>query len=378
VPTTSYWLEEPADAFAPPADVGPVDVAIIGGGVTGCSCALTLASRGVSVRVYEARTVAGGASGRNGGFALRGTAEPYDRARDRLGRETARALWELTERTLERLEELAGDSFRRSGSVRLAADLAERGALERELEALHEDGFDAEWARDLPRPLDRIFPAAIVHPPDGALHPARWVRRLASRAASAGAQVVEGVRVGVHEVDADAVVVAADGLVSRVLPEVADILWPVRGQVLVTEPLPDQVFRRPHYARGGFDYWQQLPDGRLVVGGRRDASVETENTADEGTTAAVQERIESLVVDLLGRLPEITHRWAGIWGTTPDLLPLVGRVSGREGVWVAGGYAGHGNVLGLACGDAVARAVLGDAVPEIAPFEPDRLLERSR
>jgi gamma-glutamylputrescine oxidase len=51
---------------------GPVDVAIVGGGVTGCACALTLAERGQRVRVYEAREIAGGASGRKGGFALRG------------------------------------------------------------------------------------------------------------------------------------------------------------------------------------------------------------------------------------------------------------------------------------------------------------------
>src|SRR4051794_41840579 len=67
--TTSYWLEEPADAFPARAMRGRVEAAVIGGGVTGCSCALTLARHGVSVRVYEARTIAGGASGRQGGFA---------------------------------------------------------------------------------------------------------------------------------------------------------------------------------------------------------------------------------------------------------------------------------------------------------------------
>ncbi len=60
---------------------------MIGGGVTGCSCALTLASNGVRVRLHEAREIAGGASGRNGGFALRGATVPYDRARAELGTE---------------------------------------------------------------------------------------------------------------------------------------------------------------------------------------------------------------------------------------------------------------------------------------------------
>ena len=66
----------------------------------------------------------------------------------------------------------------------------------------------------------------------------------------------------------------------------------------------------------------------------------------------------------------MTDRWAGIWGTTPDLMPLVGEV--RDGVWVAGGYSGHGNALGLACGDLVARAILGEHLPELGIFDPSR------
>ena len=68
----------------------------------------------------------------------------------------------------------------------------------------------------------------------------------------------------------------------------------------------------------------------------------------------------------------MTHRWAGIWGTTPDLMPLVGAVPGREGVWIAGGYSGHGNALGFACGDLVARAILGERPPELELFDPSR------
>jgi gamma-glutamylputrescine oxidase len=66
-------------------------VAIVGGGVTGCACALALAQAGNRVRVYEAREIAGGASGRNGGFALRGGALAYDVARRELGAESGPA-----------------------------------------------------------------------------------------------------------------------------------------------------------------------------------------------------------------------------------------------------------------------------------------------
>jgi len=376
VTTTPYWLEEPAPALPRSDPVVRAEVIVVGAGVTGCACALRLAERGVRVRLHDARTVAGGASGRNGGFALRGAAMPYDEAVAQLGREQARRLMALTEAGLERLEGLAGNAFRRLGSLRLAADAAEFAALGAEHEALVADGFVAEWLERLPDALARLYCGAILHPGDGAIQPARWVRRLAGLAAAAGATVIEQspVDVDVAARAADAVVVATDGFTSTALPELAELVRPTRGQVLVTGPLPQLRYGRPHYARRGFDYWQQLPDGRLVLGGRRDASFEEEWTAVEETTQAVQGPLEHLARDLAGAPVEITHRWAGIWGTTPDLLPLAGRVPGRERTWVAAGYSGHGNVLGLVCGSLVADAVAGDEVPDLALFDPERFV----
>jgi glycine/D-amino acid oxidase-like deaminating enzyme len=374
-PTPSYWLaeaHEPLNA-GPIARAGEVDVVIVGGGVTGCSCALSLAERGLRVRLLEAREIAGGASGRNGGFALRGGAMPYDEARSALGADRARLLWELSERAIDRLEELAGDACRRVGSLRLSQGAAEAEALERELEALHADGFAVDWVDPLPPALERLFSAAILHPGDAAMQPARWVRRLAAHAVAAGAEIREHQAAHLDELDAPAVVVAVDALSGDLLPELAGMVAPQRGQMLVTEPLRELVFERPHYAREGYDYWQQLPDGRLVVGGRRDVSFATEATAVEETTELIQRELDTFVVELLGELPAITHRWAGVWGETADRLPLVGRLPTRDRVWIAGGYSGHGNVLGLACGDLLARAILGDSPPELELFDPARL-----
>lgn len=326
------------------------------------------------VRVHEARTVAGGASGRNGGFALRGAAVPYDRAVASLGRTGARRLMELSEAGLDRLEALAGDAFRRVGSLRLADDDAERQALRSEHDALAADGFAVEWVDELPAPLDGRYRGAILHPTDGAIHPARWVRRLAAHAARSGAEIAERATITVDDAaaHADAVVVAVDGLTGTLLPELAAAVAPTRGQVLVTEPLAALRYLRPHYARGGYDYWHQLPDGRLVLGGRRDASLATEATAVEATTPLIQSLLEELAHALTGEELRITHRWSGIWGTTPDALPLAGRLPGRDRVWIAAGYSGHGNVLGLVCGSLVADALLGREHEMPASFDPAR------
>ena len=151
-------------------------------------------------------------------------------------------------------------------------------------------------------------------------------------------------------------------------------MWPARGQVLTTEPLEERLFDYPHYARHGFDYWQQLTDGRIVLGGFRDFSILTEMTDEETTTEPIQHALDAFLVELLGRMPEVTHRWAGIFGLTQDLLPLVGAVPGSPGTWVAAGYSGHGNVLGFMCGELIAAAVLGAQDPLLELFSPARLL----
>jgi D-amino-acid dehydrogenase len=57
-----------------------------------------------------------------------------------------------------------------------------------------------------------------------------------------------------------------------------------------------------------------------------------------------------------------------------DFVPVVGQVPGADGLWMAGGYSGHGNVLGFGCGRLVARAIIGDRDPLLDAFEPARLL----
>jgi gamma-glutamylputrescine oxidase len=225
------------------------------------------------------------------------------------------------------------------------------------------------------RAARRPLPAALFHPPDGVLQPARFVRGLARRAAEAGVEIRERTRLDrVGDANAGTVVVATDGYPSGLLGQLEGLVVPTRGQVVATEPIAERWFDVPHYGRHGFDYWHQTPDGRIVAGGFRDVSLQDEFTADEVTTRAVQEKLEEFVASLAGRPLRIDHRWAGIFGLVFDFLPVVGPVPGHAGLWVAGGYSGHGNVLGFACGRLVARAILGKRDALLDLFEPVRLL----
>ncbi len=144
--------------------------------------------------------------------------------------------------------------------------------------------------------------------------------------------------------------IATDGYGTGLLPELDAAITPTRGQVVATEPLEEVLYPFPHYARHGYDYWHQLPDRRLVFGGHRDSSLDTEWTDVEETTSVVQGHIDDAIEGLFGYRPAVAARWSGVWGTTTDDRPLVGELPGRPGVWVAAGYCGHGNVMGLMCG----------------------------
>jgi gamma-glutamylputrescine oxidase len=370
--TTPFWLDEPYEPRAPlPGDV-EVEACVIGAGVGGLSCARSLATRGVDTIVLERDTVAGGASGRNGGFLLAGMAAFYHDARERYGAEQARDTYARTLAAQQEIYELAaelgtGDAVRRTGLLRVSASEEEADDVRRQVAALHADGFPGELVeRDgLPVALRRSFHNACLTEHDGALQPARWIRALARAAEQAGARIHE--RTEVHgPVQAGAVdttagtvrarhlIVAADGALAALIPGV-----PVRARrlhMLATEPLPERLVDCPVYARFGYEYFQQPRDGRLLAGGFSDLDGEGSYTdRDEGSTA-VWERIGRYLADDLGVEAPITHRWVGTVGYSEDGLPVVGE---RDGVYVAGGYSGHGNVLGYLAGQQLAALIAG-------------------
>src|SRR5215813_9885011 len=108
--SVSYWQAEATSAAPRPLDARiTADVAIVGAGITGVALALWLARVGPRPVVLEAREIAAGASGRNGGFLLGGTAETYAAARERYGAERARRIWAYSAANNAQAVELAGE-----------------------------------------------------------------------------------------------------------------------------------------------------------------------------------------------------------------------------------------------------------------------------
>ena len=388
-----YWLDEPYERR--PALEGHVEAeaCVIGAGVGGLSCALALARAGVDTIVLERDTVAGGASGRNGGFLLAGVAPFYSEARELYGRERARRMYAATleaQRDMYALaDELgAGDSMRRVGLLRASASEEEAADVARQVDALREDGFPGELLEhgELPPAVRRFALNGCLTEHDGSLQPARWIRTVARGAEAAGARIYDGSAVEgpVHApgegelrttsgagVSARHVVVAADGALPALVPEYAPRVQARRLHMTATAPLSERVTDRLVYYRWGYEYFQQRPDGRLLIGGFSDVDGDGSYTDSAEGSPAIWERIERHIREELGLDPVITHRWVGVVGYSDDRLPYVGEVPGRNGLWVAGGYSGHGNVPGFLSGRLIAEAIsgAGDGAPPLFPAD---------
>ncbi|HEU4561814.1 MAG TPA: FAD-binding oxidoreductase, partial [Longimicrobium sp.] len=152
------------------------------------------------------------------------------------------------------------------------------------------------------------------------------------------------------------VIVAVDGRLERLFPALEGRVRTARLQMVATAPLPEIRFPRPVYTRYGYEWWQQLPDGRIALGGFRDRAGDPEWTCDAEPCDAVQGMIDSFLRGMLGVHAPITHRWAASVSFTDDGLPVLAEV--EPGLWVCGGYSGTGNVIGAICGRAAAQRIV--------------------
>ena len=337
------------------------DICVIGLGGSGLSAIHALLDKNIRVIGVDATRVAGGAAGANGGFLLAGAARFYHRVVETIGRERAHHLYSFTMQEIKRMHREMPDVVRRVGSLRIAMNDDELADCDTQLAAMRADGLPVE---EYDGPEGR----GLLIPTDATFNPLARCYRLAQSALQRGARLFEnsraieisgeGVRFEQGLIRCKQTIVAVDGKLDLILPELANKIRTARLQMLATAPTDEVKIERAVYARYGYEYWQQLPDKRIVLGGFRDAGGEAEWTHSSETTELIQSKLERFLRDHLKIVAPITHRWAASVGYTENGLPIVKHV--RPNVWAIGGYNGTGNIIGALCGQAVAAAAMGD------------------
>jgi len=358
-----------------------VDVAVIGGGITGLSAARVLAKRGVTVAVLEAQTIGWGASSRNGGMVLTGLKLGAAALTARYGVELARQLFKASLDAVDAVEEVVKHEridcqFRHDGHLALASKPAHYQRFKESADVLaREFGHEVRLvaAADLGDEIGSgAYHGGVIDPASGSINPAQYVAGLARAAQAAGAVLQEATRVNEigrlgsrwqlstsrGRIEAANVLVATSGYTGAITPGLRRRIVPLGSYVIVTEPLPEALARelsprnRMMYSSRHFlHYFRLTPDRRLLFGGRARFVPETPSTVIE--SAAVLQRGMLEVYPQL-RDVRVEYAWGGTLDFAFDTMPHAGRA---DGCYFALGYAGHGVALATLLGAKVGEAI---------------------
>jgi len=364
------------------------DVAIIGGGYTGLSAALTLAKRGLRVVVLEAETIGWGASSRNGGMTLTGLKESMSTVINHYGRDAAKRLFQCSLESIDTVERIIKEEnidcgFARRGHLLVTNKPKQFDALVKNIEFMAKEfNHPTQLIKkdELQNEIgSQIYYGGLVDEVSGGLNPAQYVAGLAGAAEKSGALLCA--RAGVISIEqvmkkfdvrttrgklvADRILIATSGYTGRATPKLQKKVIPIGSFIIATEPLSKEladelspkrrmIFDSRHY----LNYFRLSADNRLIFGGR--AAFFPENQATIRKSAEILRREMVQVYPQLQNT-QVEYAWGGTLDFTFDMMPHVGEVDGTH---YSLGYAGHGVALATYLGKTTAEAMLQGTIKE--------------
>jgi glycine/D-amino acid oxidase-like deaminating enzyme len=389
----SYWAATAGDEIARCTPVGcdiDADIAIIGGGYTGLSCAYHLArDHGVSAHVLEANRVGWGCSGRNGGFCSIGIGkEDFGDWIARFGLERAKATFEMGRDAVNTVSDIIaaeGIACDRTpdGGLELAHKpnrLPQMAARARRMNELFGLEADVLSKADLERGYlaSRESHGAVLHKGGFGLHALKYANGLARAALARGAAlhnaspVTEWRRNGQRHllqtpggiVRAKQVVIATNGYTGdRLHPWMAGRLLPVLSNIIVTRPLTEaerqaagwRTYLKIWDSRRLLFYYRLLPDNRVLFGAR--GGVEDSAAEHRYRRAWLERRLGDMFPPLAGIGSD--YFWHGWVCASYDKNPHAGTTDDPT-VHYALAYMGTGVALATHCGKLLAHRLGGD------------------
>ena len=358
------------------------DVAVVGGGISGCSAALHLAQRGFKVALLEAHVVGYGASGRSGGQTIFGLAPGQEALAAEVGRDDAHRLFDLSIEALDLTQALIRghgiDCDYKPNHVHVATKPGHLVELSRWVEELR-----GEYGYESVRLLDRRelqahvrserYLGGLIDTRSGHLHPLKYTQGLARAAEQAGVQIFEDTQALQYQDGAEVVVGSAQGTlrcrhlvlcanayIGSLAPALARRILGVGTYIIATQPLPPALARAllPSDAAVAdinwiLDYFRLSADKRLLFGGRVSYSaLEPPRLAESMRRRLV--RVFPETADL-----KVDYAWGGYLDITMSRAPDFGRLA--PNVFYLQGFSGHGMSLTALAGKLAAEAVAGTA-----------------
>ncbi|BCF86282.1 FAD-dependent oxidoreductase (plasmid) [Rhodococcus qingshengii] len=372
----SFWMRSTDQANRRPALSGDitVDVAIVGGGLTGLWTAYYLkkAQPSLSVAIIEREYVGFGASGRNGGWMSAEPAGQFRRYAKSGGVQAARDLQRemfgaVTESVRTAQREGFDEDLQHDGLIHVATNAAQLTRTRHHVAQMREQGWGEDDVFEMtPTDLEQRVRVEGTQggywtPHCARVHPAKYTLGLSRVVDALGVKIYESttaLSVAAHQVGTDRGVVSAKFIVEALegytlsLKGKSRKLLPMNSSMVITEPLsPAQLDEVGWHgaelvgdAAHSFTYMHRTQDGRIAIGGRG-VPYNFRSTFDrDGRTA------DSAVLQLKQRLGELfptladvrlDQSWSGVLGAPRDWCASV-NFDRPAGVLSAGGYVGHG------------------------------------
>ncbi len=355
------------------------DVAVVGGGIAGCSAALHLAQRGYRVVLLEARSIGYGASGRSGGQAIFGLAASQHALIDQVGRATAHRLFDLSVEALDLVQSLISDfnidCDYAPNHLHVAVKPRHVDELRAWADELHDEyGYGsaqflsgAELHAHIQSPR---YLAGLIDTRSGHLHPLKFTRGLARAAENAGVVIFENSQVLRYEDGAEVRVHTAQGTVrcanlvlccnayiGALAPPLARRILGVGTYIIATEPLEARARELlPSNAAVAdmnwiLDYFRRSEDDRMLFGGR----VSYSSVQPRQLGESMRKRMVRVFPQLEG--VKVNFAWGGYLDITMSRAPDFGRLA--PNVYYLQGFSGHGIALTGLAGKLVAESVAG-------------------
>jgi gamma-glutamylputrescine oxidase len=370
---------EPLAPFEPLKGAQRADVCIIGAGYTGLSAALHLAQAGRRVVVLDAHRVGFGASGRNGGQLGSGQRQDQKTLEAMAGKERARALWNMGEDSKALVRRLIAEH---NIACHLKPGIAWTGSNASDVKDLHDyvDHLQTAYDYDKIEALDAEACYGLCPSPDytgglidwgaGHLHPLAFALGLAKACHAAGVNIHEKSRVtALHQgttvrvetdaghVEASHVILACNGYLSGLAPDVTARVMPINNFVVATEPLgaaaKDVLTQDIAVCDSRFvvNYFRLSHDGRLLFGGGESYGYRFPRDI-AGLVRKPMTKVFPHLKDV-----RIDYAWGGTLAITMKRFPYLARVA--PNILSASGYSGHGVGTATHAGQLMAMAIEG-------------------
>jgi glycine/D-amino acid oxidase-like deaminating enzyme/nitrite reductase/ring-hydroxylating ferredoxin subunit len=379
----SIWLATAPSERYPSLDRDlTVDVAVVGGGITGLSCAALLARAGKRVAVIEQSRIGGGVSGGTTAHLATVPDWGYSTIESKFGRDGAkltRAAMGDGVAIVERLaRELAIEcSFARVPGYYYPATEADRADVESEYDAATRAGHAASLITDMPLAFAPRFAAKFEQ--QGRFHVLAYLHGLARYLRSSGMHVLEQTHVTETQYGDPCRVVTERGVVTAQqvvlathspigLHAVHTEIAPYRSYALaakVRQPVADALYWDTAQP---YNYIRLQPAGTdmLVIIGGQD-----HKTGHDDELLAF-ERLERYTRDHF-EVIEIANCWSAQYFDPSDGLPLIGASPGSANAYIATGFSGDGMTFGSVSGEIITNLILGHADPRAELFKPSRV-----